>query len=601
MGRLAIAFARRYAARYGMSYLIGLLFLVATNWLTLEIPRLQKEIFDELAGLRRPDQVHRAALLIAAAAALVIVVRTLSRVLFFNPGRTIEFRMRNDMLTRLLGMSPRFYQRANLGDLMARATDDATYVRSLAGFSLIMTLNMILAAGLSVWRMVQTDAWLTLWCVLPMVASLIALRHGVFRTFEMLHEGQKALGALSDTVLETYKGIQTVQGATAEDAFLRRFDQSNERYTRMHLQVLVVRTFLLPVVAVTGNLCIFLLLFIGGRHVVEGTMTLGDIAAYASYVGVLVGALSSAGWVVGVLQRGYVSLRRVWDVLSLTPDLQRGSQPLPPATGGLHVHVQRLRHVHEDAVQADGTERAALRDLSFDLPAGHVLGIHGPVGSGKSTLVTVLARLTNVPRGAVFLDGVDLCDVAADDLRKAVAVVPQEAFLFSRSIRDNVAFQDRAEDVDEARVWQAVRRARLEDEILRFPEGLDTVVGERGMTLSGGQRQRVQLARAFYRGFRLLVLDDVLSAVDHGTESALLDVLREEIRARGTTAIIVSHRLSALALADEVIVLDEGQVVERGTPAELAAAGGLYARVWQAQCEHPDDEQASELPEIVAV
>ena len=415
---------------------------------------------------------------------------------------------------------------------------------------------------------------------------MAALRVGVRYLFGRMKQVQEALGRLSDTVLETYKGIAVVQGAAAEPGFLRRFDADNERFTALNQHTALVRTFLMPIVGVVGNLCIFLLLFIGGRHVVAKRMTLGDLAAYASYIGVLVGALASAGWAVGVLQRGFVSLRRVWDVLSLTPDLPLGTQPLPPSAGGVHLRVSHLSYRHSDA-QPDAPP--ALDDLSFELHPGQVLGVYGAVGSGKSTLVSILGRLAPPPPGAVSLDGVDLLDVAADDLRRAVAIVPQDAFLFSRSVRENVAFFDRSEDVDNDRVALAVEKAQLAGEVARFTDGLETVVGERGLMLSGGQRQRVQLARAFYRGCRLLVLDDVLSAVDHDTEARLLDVLQGEIRERHTSAVVISHRLSALMRADEILVLEGGRIVQQGTHQQLLRQEGLYARVWDQQRERRDE------------
>lgn len=604
-------FLQRYASRYTLTYVLGVALLIATNALTVAMPRLQKHVFDALTQLEQvrtrvpggadlpslqPEQaatlevIQPYVLLIAGAAVLVIFVRTGSRILFFNPGRVIEFRLRNDMLQRLLGMSPAFYKKWSIGDLMARAGDDATFVRALVGFAVIMVLNIVAAASLSFWQMVQTDAWLTFYCVLPLGLSVFALRLGVTRTFAMMRQTQAALGRLSNTVLETYKGISVVQGAAAEEAFLARFDADNDAYTDLNLRVLAIRTFLMPVVAVVGNICIFFLLLVGGKHVAEGKMTLGDVAAYASYITVLVGALASGGWVVGVLQRGTVSLQRVWDVVTLAPDMPTGTVHLPQAGGGVSLQVRDLTFNHPDA---DPAQPPALVNLSLDLPAGHVLGIYGAVGSGKSTLVSVLSRLHTPPRGSVFLGGVDLLDVDKDDFRQAVAVVPQDAFLFSRSVRENIGYIDRVANIDDARIEAAVDKACLRSDIGRLQDGLATVVGERGQTLSGGQRQRVQLARAFYRGYRLLILDDVLSAVDHDTEATLLGSIYADIRAKGTSAILISHRLSALAAANEIVVLDAGQVVERGTHAQLLAHGGTYARVWAAQGDSGEDDVQS--------
>lgn len=604
-------FLQRYAQRYAPTYALGLLLLVATNWLTVEIPRLQKDVFDLLTKLETARQQVPGALpslapnqeatldaiqplvwMIAGAAILVIFVRTGSRILFFNPGRAIEYRLRNDMLRRLLGMSPGFFKIWSIGDIMARSGDDTTFVRALVGFAMVMVLNIVVASTLALWKMWAIDPWLTIYCVVPLFLAVAALRLGVAKSFAMMRLTQQSLGRLSNTVLETYKGIAVVHGAAAEEAFLAKFDVDNDAYTTMNLRVLTIRTFLMPVIGVVGNICIFLLLLIGGQHVVEKRMTVGDVAAYAAYITVLVGALGSAGWVVGVLQRGVVSLRRVWDVIELKPDLPQGHLKLPEGRAGIHLQVTALNFRHPDA---EPTAALALTNITVDLPPGRVLGVYGPVGSGKSTLVSLLARLHQPPPGTIALDGVDLLDVAREDLRQAVAVVPQDAFLFSRSVRENVGYIDRVAQIDDARVLAAVQKACLSGDIERLPEGLDTVVGERGQTLSGGQRQRVQLARAFYRGYRLLILDDVLSAVDHDTEAKLLGAIQADLREKGTSAIIISHRLSALAAADEIIVLDAGQIAERGTHAQLLAHGGTYARVWAAQ-----GTESEQVDEVVA-
>ena len=576
------AFFERYARRYARVYSLGLLMLLATNGLTVAIPRMIKEVFDELAGGRDMGLVQTYAILICGAAVVVIVVRTLSRVLFFNPGRTIEFRLRNDMLARLLSMSGTWYRDQGTGDLVSRAANDATYVRALVGFSLLMLLNLLLATSFTLWQMLEINARLTLYCVAPLALSVWLLRFGIRRLFDAMRAGQQELGQLSEHILETLGGVAVIQGAVAEGAFQRRFDLHNDRYTAINLQVTALRCFLLPLAAMVGNICIFILLFVGGQLAVEGKMSIGDLAAYASYVTLLAGALTGAGWLLNGLQRGYVALQRCWVVVDMPADRASGQLTLPDSDQGLHLEVKDLNYRYPDAGQDDPP---ALSGISFDLPPGGVLGIYGPVGSGKSTLIDLITGLLPPPMGTVSLDGVDVGDLASDSLWHAVAVAPQQAFLFSRSLRENVAFVDKQADIDSARVWASLDKALLGDEVRRLPDQLETVVGERGLTLSGGQRQRAQLARAMYRGYRLLLLDDVLSAVDHDTEERLLVSIGGEL-ARGAgrhSAVIVSSRLSALADADEILVLDQGRLIERGTHSSLIAAGGAYAKVWAVQ------------------
>ncbi len=587
-------FLDRYAKRYVGVYALGLAFLVATNALTVAIPDLIKQVFDALGSGAGRAEVDVFARWIGLAAVSVIVVRTLSRVLFFNPGRTIEFRVRNDMLRGLLSMSTSFFRRAGVGDLVSRATSDATFVRALVGFAVLNVLNLILAASMALWQMVRTDPWLTLWCVIPLIGSTWLLRKGIAWMYGTMREGQEELGRLSAHILESYGGVAVIQGSAATAAFGRKFDALNERYTDLNLKVAALRCFILPLARTVGSLCVFLLLYVGGQHVLDGALSVGDLAAYASYIGMLVSALAMAGWLLTALQRGYVSLQRVWQVVSLPTDRPHGETPLPLHDRGVALQVQGLSYRYPDAGEG---EAEALTDVSFALQRGGVLGVYGPVGSGKSTLAMLVSGLISPPRGTVILEGEDLLDLAPDSLRREVAMVPQESFLFSRSLRANVGYVDPVDAIDTARVDTAVAQAALADDVARMPDGLETVVGERGLMLSGGQRQRTQIARALYAGARLLILDDVLSAVDHDTEERLLGTLRAEISAaqgdHGASAILVSTRLSALIHCDEILVLEGGRVVERGTHAQLAAGDGLYGRAWAVQRDDEDDDPAA--------
>jgi ATP-binding cassette subfamily B protein len=563
---LIAAFARRYARRYLLVYALGLGALLATNWLAVTIPALVKEVFDLLAARAALVEVERLSLWVAVCAVGVIVVRTLSRVLFFNPGRTIEFRLRNDMLERLLEMGGVFHRGVAQGDLVSRATSDATYVRALVGFSVLNLINLVLAAGMALWRMLATDVTLTLLCLVPLASSLLILRAGTSRLFGAMRDGQVELGALSDHILETYKGIAAIATAHADAAFLRRFAQHNRRYTEINLAVMALRCFVLPLASQTGGVAVFLVLLVGGARVVEGALTVGDLAAYVSYIGILVGALVMAGWLIASLQRGFVALQRCWEVLALRPEPRPGAVGLP-GRGGLAIELRRLRYSYPDA--AAGAP-PALAEIDLRLRPGQVLGVAGPVGSGKSTLLALLCGELEPEPGMVLLDGQDVRRIDRAALAEAVAVVPQASFLFSRSLRENVGYVDPPAEIDDARVAEALAAAQLAGELDRLPRGVETVVGERGQMLSGGQRQRAQLARAFYRGGRLLLLDDVLSAVDHDTEQRLL---RAIMAARGSgeaaaTVVLVSSRPSALRVADVVLELDE-----RGRPVRAAESG----------------------------
>lgn len=591
-GVVVPAFLRRYAGRYVLAYSAGVAFLLVTNWLTVTIPALIKDVFDALAKGADPGEIRTFCALIGAAAVAVIIVRTLSRVLFFNPGRTIEFRLRNDMLQRMLAMSSGWMRTQQTGDLVSRAINDATFVRSLVGFAVLQLLNVATATGFSFYMMVKTDAWLTLYCAVPLVLAFWVLREGTGRLYGAFVETQQELGRVSRQVLEAYNGVASIQAMVAEPAFLHRFDEHNERYTQLNVQVTALRVFVLPLASAMGNVCIFLLLLIGGQHAIDGHLTIGDIAAYASYAAILVSGLAMFGWVINSVQRGYVSLERCWEVARLEPDRPAGTATIATSGDGVAVHVQGLSFRYADA---EPDEPDALTDIDFALPAGQTLGVYGPVGAGKTTLMQILSGIVQPTSGTVRLDGLPVATIENQSLRAAVAVVPQQAFLFSRSLRRNIAFVDDDTEVgggwpDDARIAAAIEKACLAGEVARFPDGLDTIVGEKGLTLSGGQRQRTQLARAFYRGYRLLILDDVLSAVDHDTEERLLAAIRGALRSdtQRATGIIVSSRVSALADCDAIIVLQHGRIVARGTHQELANGDGLYAKAYIAQRDGQD-------------
>lgn len=585
------SFARRYLG----VYVLGIGFLLATNWLTVAIPGLVRDTFNALEA-RAADKIDRLALLIVLCSVLVIVVRTLSRVLFFNPGRTIEFRVRNQMLERLLSMGGAWFRRVAHGDLVSRATNDATFVRALVGFSVLQLLNLVIAASMALWQMLATDVTLTLLCMVPMTLSLLVLRRGTGRLFQAMRDGQVELGQLSDHILETYKGMSAIALAHAEPAFLDRFDRHNQRYTAINVSVTALRCFVLPLASQTGGLAVFVLLFYGGARVAAGELTVGDLAAYSAYIGVLVSSLVMAGWLIASLQRGVVALERVWEVLGLEPERVASGATLPARPEGLTVRATGLSYRYPDAGPDDAP---ALADIDFDLRPGGMLGIYGAVGSGKSTLVALLAGELNAPAGALHFDGVDATTLQPAARSAAVAVVPQTSFLFSRALRENVGFVDPPAEVDQGRVVAAVAAAQLASDVERMPQGLDTIVGERGQNLSGGQRQRAQLARALYRPARLLVLDDVLSAVDHDTEDALLRAIAEQLgsRAERPSTVLVSSRLSALRQADEIVVLQGGRIVERGTHQALLEANGVYAAAFRAQDEHgqvPQEQQVQQ-------
>jgi len=580
-----LRFLYRYARRNIPQYLLGGVMLFATNYVVVRIPAIIGDALNvlEAGGPRALRESQGMAVELVVLGLIVMVVRTLSRVLFFNPGREIEYRLGIDIFGHLLSLQRPFYMRHKVGELASIASNDTTAVRLLVGFAGLQVCNVVVAIPLHLYQMWSTDPTLTLWCLAPVTLGAVYMRWTVGRLFMMIRESMQLLARLSDRVLESYTGIGTVRAHAAEPATIARFEQRNEEYLRLQLRATAVRAFGMPVLAVAGMVATGIVLWVGGQAVLEGRMQVGSLATFAALLTSLVGILMALAWVLAAISRGVVSLARIEAVLDAPRDL-------PPVEDELYLAAPprlELKGLHFTYPDDD---QPALRGVSVDVAPGQTLGIFGKTGSGKTTLINVLARVQTPPPGTVFIDGHDVTRVDLDALRQATAVVPQSPFLFSTTLRENIrlgeanpwASSTEATSADgDARLREVLAAACLEEDIRQLPEGITTVVGERGVMLSGGQRQRASLARALYRTRPLLLLDDVLSAVDQGTEARLVQSIRNlrggSLSEQAPTTIIVSHRTSVLEHADQILVLEHGEVVERGTHAQLVAQGGVYA------------------------
>ncbi|PRP93264.1 putative multidrug resistance ABC transporter ATP-binding/permease protein YheI [Enhygromyxa salina] len=624
--RAVLRFLYRYAGRYWVSYLFGFAALFATNWAVVRIPTLVGEILNTLerAGVAEAELSTAVSAEMAAAiepvsalalelmlwASALIVVRTLSRVLFFNPGRDIQYRLGVDLFAHLLTLQRPFYARRRVGELVSVAANDTQSVRLLVGFAGLQVCNVAVAIPLHLYQMLRTDWVLTLWCVAPVVLGGIYMRWTVQRFYTLIRSSLEKLAALSDRVLESFSGVGTIRAHVAEEAAVERFERYNRDYLDLQLDIASLRAFAMPALAFSGYVGTGLVLWVGGNRVLAGQLEVGDLATFTALLISLVSILTSLAWVLTAFSRGTVALSRVQELLDADPELPEVEHREPLASPP-RVELRELSFTHE------GREEPALQGISVVVEPGHTLGIFGRTGSGKTTLIDLLARVYTPPRGAVLVDGHDVRGWELEGLREGVAVVPQSPFLFSTTLRDNIRllgegaytakadaevagprlalFRHRRRDAGGAasapgaasgpdpRLERVIDSACLGPDVSALPEGLDTIVGERGVMLSGGQRQRTALARALYREPNLLLLDDVLSAVDQATEAKLVDAIRS-LRGRAgsgpggaPTTVIVSHRTSVLEHADEILVLDQGEVIERGTHAELLAKGGAYA------------------------
>ena len=566
----------QYAWRYRWSYLAGAAFLWVTNYLAVSIPG---QIGHAIDALRADQPMGRYVVAIAIMGVAVIVVRSLSRVLIFNPGRHLEYNLRKDLFSHLMKLQPSFYATHKRGDIVSRASNDITWVRTLVGFGGLQVVNVTLAIFLTGWKMVSLSPRLTLMVLLPVLVGSGLVQFGIRRLFFLARRSQEQLGEISEHVLGSLQGMAAIQGFVAEKAFVERFEDRNRDWLQTSMRLALIRGVALPLLVLSGGVAMFSLIAFGGPMVLRGTLTVGELAAFTALLTVFLPPLRSMGWMMSVIQRGRAALERIFELLDAPVERPEGGEGLVAEAGhGPNIEIRDLSFAYPDE-----PDRLVLEEMTASVPAGSVVGLFGRTGSGKSTLLQLLARLNNPPRGTVFIDGEDITALDLESWRRRLSVVPQRPFLFSDAIESNVALEAHA---DHEWVEQVVAMAALGTDIESLPKGLQTVVGERGIMLSGGQRQRVALARGLYRRGDLLILDDVLSAVDHHTEALLVETVAELTRRpEAPTVLIASHRLSALRHCDTVLVLDGGRLVDSGPHSELVGRPGLYRDTWMVQSQ----------------
>ena len=564
----------RAAARYQKGLWWGVACVAASNVVMLSQPQVLRHAIDDLYRGVTAEKLGRYALWVLAIAVLAGLFRFGMRHWVIGISRRLEFDIRDELFAQLQRQPVEWFQSRRTGELMSIATNDMAAVRMMLGPGVMYTVNTITVMVLSLSFMVAISPRLTLLSLLPLpLVSLSVWWFGdrIHRRFEKV---QELMGRLSAHVQENLAGLRVVRAFGAERRQSEHFDELSERYRDGHLGLIRVSGVFQPSLAFWSGVGALLAIWVGGREVVAGRITLGQFVAFTVYLGMLNWPMVALGWVINIFQRGSASFQRIVGLLEQPPAIASPPDAVRPA-GAARGELE-FRHV---TFAYPGAREPLLHDVSFHVPAGTTVALVGRTGSGKSTVLSLLPRVFDPPPGTVFVDGHDVRSLDLTWLRAQVAGVPQDPFLFSATVAANIAYG--VEREDPAAVERAASVARLEGEIASFPDGYATFVGERGITLSGGQKQRTAIARAVLRDAPILLLDDCLSNVDTQTEEAILEGLRGEMRRR--TTLLVSHRVSTVREADQILVLDRGRIVERGRHGELLALGGHYAALHRAQ------------------
>jgi ATP-binding cassette, subfamily B, multidrug efflux pump len=592
-----------YLKRYRGGLSLGALCVLFTNAIAVQFPQVLRHLFNDLhSGITR-QKLFLYALAVVGVFVAKGIFQFLTRWTLIGISRDIEFDLRNDLFAHLERLSHSYYQRNRTGDIMARATNDLNAVRNLLGPAIMYSANTIVFTALAVTYMFKISPKLTMYAFLPLPVASIVIQYFGRRIHERFERIQAMFSDISARAQENFSGARVIRAYVQEQAEIHAFEAANQEYIRRSLGLVRLMGMLWPTLELMLGIATVIVLWLGGRQVLQGRMNVGDFVAFNTYMAQLMWPVIALGWVINIFQRGTASMVRIEEILSQQPEI--GDDIGPSDHRVIAPSEKHATPSRDFALQSpDGPITrspdisgaiefcnlnfayngvSVLKDVNLRIPAGSSLAIVGPTGSGKTTLVSLIPRIYDAEPGAVLIDGRPIRQYPLDSLRRNIGFVPQETFLFSDTIRENIAYGISREDGEASLedIKAAAEGANIAQDIESFPEGYNTTVGERGITLSGGQKQRTAIARALLRSPRILILDDALSSVDTQTEDKILNHLREIMR--GRTTIFISHRVSTVRNADAIAVLHQGRIVELGSHDELITRNGYYTDLYNKQ------------------
>lgn len=564
----------RYMKPYKTKYIIGVLWLIVIDTLVIYVPQILRNFANDYQnGTLTKDKLVTYALLTIGAGLLMSIGRYFWRVCLFGSARRIEYDIRRQLFNHWLSMDNEFYNYHKIGDLMAYATNDINSVRMFTGEGIMMSVDssfMLIFTIIMMIRTVGVRITATTLFPIPITAAIVIASGKIF--YRIFRKRQEAYAKLSDVTTESFSGISVIKAFVEEEETKKRFDEANKNYYNKDLNVVKTQTFFFPFMILLAGISYMLVIFFGAKYVIDGTITLGDFVALYTYVGIIMWPARSLGIIIGQIQQGSAGLFRIEDMLKNKPTIKDVENPIRLTDDKTSIEFKNV------SFKYPGEENYALKNISFKLENGKSLALVGKTGSSKSTILKLIFREYLPDEGEILIDNQPIERIRINDLSEKTGYVPQDNFLFSESLRENIAFSfERDYDIEE--VYKAAKKSGVYDDIMDFKDDFDTVIGERGVTLSGGQKQRVSIARALIKNPSLLVLDDSLSAVDTNTEKSILEAL-SKINA---TEVIIAHRISTIKACDEIIFLEDGHIKERGTHGELVELDGEYNKMYQNQ------------------